>query len=176
MLEIENLRPWETVEMVVKRHWIVFLWLIIYFFISVFLSVGIYVLFPNEWGILAVIVVWLASLMYIYIQWLNVELDLLVITNNRIIWVEQISFLNRTILEANLWQVQEVNSQTKGVLSNLLDFGTIIVKTAWDSSNFNMDFAPRAFANSRRILNIVDNYRDNYSWQDHVNADEKEGY
>jgi hypothetical protein len=56
---------------------------------------------------------WLVSLMMIYIEWLNYEFDLLIITNHRIISIEEISFLNRTVSETNLNQIVEVNSKTK---------------------------------------------------------------
>jgi hypothetical protein len=36
-----------------------------------------------------------------------------VITNKRIIGIDQISFLNRTVSECGLADVQEVNSKTK---------------------------------------------------------------
>lgn len=176
MLDLDNLRPGEKVEMVIKRHWIVFIWLFISFILANLLTVLIWAIFPNEFWVLLIVIQWLVSSLIFYIQWLNVELDLFIVTNNRIIWVEQISFLNRTISEANLGQVQEVNSQTKGLLSNLLDYGSILVQTAWTASNFDMHFAPHAFANSRQILNIVDDYRDNYSGLDNVNAEiKKEG-
>lgn len=173
MLDLDNLRPWEKVEMVIKRHWIVFIWLFLSFIWAILVSFWIWAMFPNEFGLLLIVVEWLVASLIFYIEWLNVELDLFIVTNNRIIWVEQISFLNRTISEANLWQVQEVNSQTKGLLSNLLDYGSILVQTAWTASNFDMHFAPHAFSNSRQILNIVDDYRDNYAGLDNVNADTK---
>ncbi|MDR1944799.1 MAG: hypothetical protein LBQ59_01595 [Candidatus Peribacteria bacterium] len=55
----------------------------------------------------------MVSLMMIYIEWLNYEFDLLIITNHRIISIEEISFLNRTVSETNLNQIVEVNSKTK---------------------------------------------------------------
>jgi len=51
---------------------------------------------------LSMILFWMVFSIFLYISWLNNELDLFVVTNNRIIGVEQVSFLNRTISEANL--------------------------------------------------------------------------
>ena len=87
-----------------------------------------------------------------------------VITDNRIIWVEQIGFLNRKVSECNLWQVQEVWSHTKGLLANLLNYGTVKIQTAWNATNFHMSYSPLPLENSRKILNIVDNYRDE-NWE-----------
>jgi hypothetical protein len=53
------------------------------------------------------------SSLFLYIEWLNNELDMYVVTNKRIIGIDQVSFLNRTISECSLADVQEVNSKTK---------------------------------------------------------------
>ncbi|USN57972.1 MAG: PH domain-containing protein [Candidatus Peribacteria bacterium] len=84
-------------------------------------------------------------------------------TNNRIIGVEQISFLNRKVTECNLGQVQEVNSETKGFFANVLNYGTIYIQTAGSSANLKMDFAPDPLQSSRKVLNIVDDYRDTHN-------------
>lgn len=85
-----------------------------------------------------------------------------VITNNRIVWIEQISFLNRVVSECNLGQVQEVNSSTKGFFANILNYGTVTIQTAGNATNFLMDFCPNSLENARKILNIVDAYRDKH--------------
>lgn len=162
MLNLLNLREGEKVEMVIRRHWIVFAILWFYFILAVITSLIITLVFqylPELWLLLNVLF-WLIFLIWFYVQWLNHELDLFIITNNRIIWVEQISFLNRTVSEANLWQVQEVNSQTKWFWANIMDYGDVMVQTAWTASNFDIHFAPTPIQTSRKILNIVDLYRD----------------
>jgi uncharacterized membrane protein YdbT with pleckstrin-like domain len=88
------------------------------------------------------------------------ELDMYIITNNRIIGVDQVWFLNRKVSECNLWQVQEVWNQTKWLLANLLNYGSITIQTAWNATNFTMDLSPNPIENSRKILNEVDKYRD----------------
>lgn len=87
-----------------------------------------------------------------------------VVTNNRIIGIDQISFLNRTISECNLGQVQEVNSKTSGFLANILNYGTLSVQTAWNLTTLKMDYCPDSIQQARKVLNIVDEYRD-IQWQ-----------
>ena len=83
-----------------------------------------------------------------------------VITNNRIIFIEQKSFLNRSKTECNLWQVQEVNSTTNWLTANLLDYWILTITTAGSTSNLEMTFVPKASEKARQVLNIVDEYRD----------------
>jgi len=83
-----------------------------------------------------------------------------VVSDNRVIWIDQISFLNRTVSECNLWQVQEVNSKTSWLLANLLNYWTLSIQTAWNKTTLRMKFAPDSMQEARKILNIVDDYRD----------------
>ncbi len=155
------MRPWEEVLLVIKRHWIVYILLFTYFMIWVSLSV---ILFTFIWAsvinILANVIIWLLFSIFLYIEWLNHELDMYVVTNNRVIWIDQISFLNRTVSECNLWQVQEVNSKTKWLLANLLNYWTLSIQTAWNKTTLRMWFSPDAMQSARKILNIVDWYSD----------------
>lgn len=161
MIELQNLRPDEKVEMVVRRHWIIFAFIGFYFFLWLVLTL---VTFSFWWwgfvSMMSMIMFWIVYLLFLYIDWINHELDLFVVTNNRIIWVEQISFLNRTVSEANLGQIQEVNSKTKWILANLLNFGTLWVQTAGSTQTMTMAYVPKCMPCQRKILNIVDNYRD----------------
>jgi hypothetical protein len=60
--------------------------------------------------------------LFIYVYWVDNELDFYIITNERIIAIEQLSFLNRTVRECSLEQVQEVNGFARGLLENILNF------------------------------------------------------
>jgi len=82
-----------------------------------------------------------------------------VITNMRIIWIEQISFLDREVSECSLKDVQEVNSKTKWLFSNIFDFWDLIIQTAGNISNFHMHMAPDPLHAAREVLNIVDHYK-----------------
>lgn len=161
-IKLKNMRPWEVTEMVVKRHWIILFMLWVYFIFWIILTMLIYIFGNNWWTHFWVVVFWMIYSIFLYIQWLDHELDMYVITNNRIIWVEQISFLNRKVSECNLWQVQEVGSHTKWLLANLLNYWTVNISTAWNWQNFSMTYCPEALDNSRSILNIVDHYRDTH--------------
>ena len=161
MLNLENLRPDEKVTMIVKRHWVVYVILWLVFISWVFFSILLYTIFPSDTiNHLINIIFWIFFSIVLYIKWLDHELDMYAITNNRIIWIDQVAFLNRTVTECNLWQVQEVNSRTKWILANMLNYWSLTVLTAWNATNMVMDFSPDSMQVARKILNIVDNYRD----------------
>lgn len=161
MLNLKNLRPWEEVIKVIKRHWIVYVMLWLYFLLGFIVSSIIYWIFWFwTWWNLINILIWLIFSLFLFIEWLNHELDMFVVTNNRIIWIEQIAFLNRQVTETNLWQVQEVNSKNTWLLSNILNYWTLSIQTAWNKTTLQMWYCPDSMNTQRKILNVVDNYRD----------------
>lgn len=166
MIHLENMRPWEKIEMVVKRHWIALVLLWFYAFLALKIVLIVFLIMWFSWLSTFLVTIFITVfIVFIYIEWINVELDLFIVTNNRIVWVDQISFLNRTVTECNLWQVQEVNSQTKWILANIFNFWTIDIQTAWATTTLTMWLAPEALKKSRIILNIVDAYRDSHQNQ-----------
>ena len=100
---IDNLRPGEKIELVLRRHWLVYVILALYFISAVIGSVMIWAFFGlNPFFNLLIVTFWMGFVLFIYMEWLNHELDMYVVTNNRIIGVEQVSFLNRVVSECNL--------------------------------------------------------------------------
>ena len=161
MLKLQNMRQWEEVLMVVKRHWIVYVMLFIYFFSGVIVTFMIFFFFwLNTWWYMLNIILWLILSIILYIEWLNHELDMYVVTNNRVIGLEQIAFLNRAVTECNLWQIQEVNSKAKWLFANIFNYWTLSIQTAGSKTTLKMEFCPDVMQTSRKVLNIVDNYRD----------------
>lgn len=160
-MKMENMRPWEKMLITIRRHWIVYVFLGVYFLSAVILSIILYAIFWfNTLTNISIIVLWLFFSLFLYIEWLNHELDMYVVTNNRVIWIDQISFLNRTVSECNLGQVQEVNSRTSWLLANIFNYWTLSIQTAWNKTTLRMDFSPNAIQWARKVLNIVDDYRD----------------
>lgn len=163
MLKIENLKEWEKVKLEVRRHWIVYVMIGIYSCVWIIISSSTFAIFWMEFlNVMCNIIFWMYFSLFLYIEWLNHELDLYIVTNNRIIWVEQISWMNRITREYNLWQVQEVSSKTKWILANILNYWTLSIQTAWvNTNNLDMDYCPDSMLQQRKVINIVDEYRDN---------------
>lgn len=159
-LNIKNLQPWERIEMVLKRHWIALVYIFWYFFFLI-ISTGLLLAFwssiPLIWPIINIVLVIYISvfMLFIYIHWMSYELDLYIITTKRIIWIEEVSFLNRHLSECSIDKVQEVNARTTWVLSNLLNFWVITIHTASEVSDFQMYLVPDALTNARIISNFI---------------------
>ena len=157
MLHLENLRPWEELKMVIRRHRIVFVILWIHAFAGLVVNIVLYSLFWSQLWVNIITLVYLSwFIVFMYIEWINHELDMYVITNNRIIWIEQIWFLNREVSQCALSDVQEVNSKTKWFFANMFNYWDLTIQTAWNASNFRMAFVPDSLQVARKILNVVE--------------------
>lgn len=159
-LQINNLQSWERIEMVLKRHWIALVyifWYVAFLLFSVILMILFWANIPLIWPIIKIVLVVYISifLLFIYIHWMSYELDLYIITTKRIIWIEEVSFLNRHLSECSIDKVQEVNAKTTWVLSNLLNFWEITIHTASEVSDFQMYLVPDALTNARIISNFI---------------------
>lgn len=165
-INLSNLRSGEKVDIVLRRHWIAFVFLAVYALWGIFMTLVVFFTLGNSASIVLMMsVFWMYYAMFLYISWLNYELDVFILTNNRIVCVEQKTFLNRSVGETTLDKVQEVSIETKWLLANLFDFWTLKILTSGSSPSFDMTYSPHPMRSSRYINNLVDRYRDSlYGW------------
>lgn len=158
----------EELYMVVRKHWIILVETFIFLAMLTGMCFGIYFIgsfagIPVIFIALTLIGVCMVSLQYIFVHWVNNELDLLIITNRRIISYDQVRFLDRKMSQTTIDLVQEVNASTSGLLGNILHYGNLMIKTASDSagdvSDFNMTHIPEPINTSRLIHSFIDEYR-----------------
>ncbi len=83
--------------------------------------------------------VWLFS----FFMFIDYYLDVWIVTNERIIDVQQKGFFSRTIAEQRLSRVQDVTSEVEGVWPTVFRFGNVHVQTAGEIQRFNFMQVPR---------------------------------
>ncbi len=71
-----------------------------------------------------------------FILWLDYYLDAWIVTNERIININQKGFFNRDISELKLTKIQDVTSEISGFIPTLLNYGNIHVQTAGEKERF----------------------------------------
>lgn len=85
---------------------------------------------PTPWIELLLAFWFLVIWITLAVLWTNYYLDIWVITNRRIINVEQVSLFHRRAAVWNMDRVQNIGTKVESVLQTLLGFGTIEVHTA----------------------------------------------
>lgn len=133
----------EQVIYELRRHPFTFIPQIILFIFLLGVPIVLYFLFENMFPrilvtthpLYAVFVLlsssyYLAVVLFFFGMFIDFYLDLWIVTNNRIIDVEQHGLLSRSVSEIELFRIQDVTTNITGLFPTMLHFGDVIVKTA----------------------------------------------
>lgn len=96
--------------------------------------------------------VWL----FFFFSFIDYYLDIWIITNKRIIDVEQNGFFSRIISEQKIANMQDVTSEAHGVLATIFKFGKVHVQTAGAKSRFVFTEVPDPDGIRDLIIKLVD--------------------
>lgn len=80
--------------------------------------------------------------------------DIWVVTNERIIDVDQEGVFSKKIGELELHKVQDVLAESHGILATMFGYGRIKVETAGSHTEFAFDGLPKPYAVAKRILEL----------------------
>ena len=137
----------ETVLRVVHRHWFdiaTHFFVIIFFVALLFGSFSLMpLMYPNWFGsemfrfVLfiqnsLILLVWL----YAFLIWIDYFFDVWIITNERVINIEQKGLFVRTVSELKFSRIQDVTSEVSGMIPTILNFGDVKVQTASEEDYF----------------------------------------
>lgn len=149
----------ERLIIFLRRHWVnlflqiwpllAFLSLIIisYFFLITFGGLGEREIILNFGASVVSLFLW-AFLFFIFIDY---YLDVWVITNERIVNIEQRGLFKREISELRLEKVQDLTTEIGGIISTLFDFGDLYVQTAGKRERFLFKSIPHP----ERIKDVI---------------------
>lgn len=156
----------EQVHLIIRRHWIVYfthgltslilLMLPIVIFIVTATYFRITFLFPlNHILVLGVSIFYLFLSTQFIISFMNYYFDIWLITNKRIIALEQKSLFNRIISELALKNVQDITIEKNGILPTMLDFGTLFVQSAGRRIRFTFQTVPHIYEVKEELNDMV---------------------
>lgn len=161
--------PNERVELLIRRHWTTiardtFLFAIglvvpipVYFYLSRALEID----FSGESAV-SIILILLAGLYYLYVwlfyfhQWIDSYLDVWIVTNKRLVDIEQNGLFSRRISELNLSKIQDVTSEVKGKLQTFLDYGNLLVQTAGEQTQFEFEGVGKPDMVAKALMQLHD--------------------
>ena len=91
---------------------------------------------------------------YFFIGWVDYYLDAWIVTNDRIINIEQNGLFNRVISEQRLYRVQDVTAEVGGIIKTFFNFGTVFIQTAGEVGRFNFEEIPEPYLVKKIILEL----------------------
>lgn len=146
--EFPTQRSDEKPILILHKHWFVLAWpffkgvllIILAAFLPAVGKIGFYIFnsAPLTFLYLAWIVFWASYLLYEYLNWYR---DRYIITDKRVINIDQKSLFKRRVSEVELEKVQDIAHEINGLTATALDFGTVIISSA-GSDNINLKDVP----------------------------------
>ena len=115
---------------------------ILFFIVLLILPIGIYWLLVNTAGeylqnltyytigTLFASMYYLSVILFFYTYFVEFHLDLWVITNDRLLDIQQKTLFARTVSEVDLYQIQDTSSEVHGIFPTFFNYGDVILQTA----------------------------------------------
>ncbi len=166
-LKIRDQKENEHIEMIIRKHWFPHLkiffkfllfWLspiIAFIILAIIKSPNLLATDSSRILFIFFLLYLLFVGLYLYIKWLNEELDLIIFTNQRIISLEQVSLFERAISETAYDNVQDVKARLKGFCSNVFQFGTLELQTAAEKILFQIKDVPKPAQLCQKVSDII---------------------
>ncbi|MBI2612453.1 hypothetical protein HYW59_01410 [Candidatus Kaiserbacteria bacterium] len=103
-----------------------------------------------------VLLIWLA----LFALWTNYYLDIWIVTNRRIVNVDQVNLFRRAVTTWQFENIQEITTETQNPIQSFLDYGLIYIRTAGPTEKHaRMEGIPRPDEISALMLKQMEKYR-----------------
>ncbi|MFH1225955.1 MAG: PH domain-containing protein [bacterium] len=158
----------EHLVIFLRRHWFIALKIVLFFALLAILPFALYFILQtntdlsSDNNVKSVFLTIGASVYYLFI-WLfffyallDFYLDIWIVTNKRIISIEQHGLFARTIAEQRLSRVQDATSEVKGLFPTFLNYGDVHIQTAGEVSRFVFKQVPNAREVAKHIIVLAD--------------------
>lgn len=86
-------------------------------------------------------------------------LDVFIVTDKRILDIDQHGLFSRTVSELRLYRAQDVTAEVKGMLHSLIDYGDVYVQTAGEVERFKFEDVPHPNHVAKLILELAEEDR-----------------
>lgn len=167
---IPNKREGEKLLLFLRRHWVFVLGHFLLYILLAFVPIGVYYLleftlpgaFTSSFSLAALLL--LASiyyffiLLFLYTSFIDHHLDVWIITDQRIIYIEQKGMFNRKISAHSNDKIQDVTATQKGFLATFFTYGDVQVQTAGEAQMFIFRTVNNPFVVKQTINGLIKKY------------------
>lgn len=149
-------RPDEEVRLVVRRHPIVFFWPLL----QSTIALAFIVLTLIFWGLSDIFYI-ITTVLILIIFSLIFKISFIysnsfcLVTNQRVINVDQRGFFNRVITETDYAKIQEVTNSTAGMIGTTFNIGEINILTAGKESQLTIRNIPDPYSIQQEITKNI---------------------
>ena len=92
----------------------------------------------------------------LFMLWTVYYLNVWIITNKRVVDIRQAGIFNQRISELTLPNIEDITSDTSGILGTFFSFGDVEIQTAGEKEHFEFIKVPDPKGIERLIFNLMD--------------------
>jgi hypothetical protein len=92
----------------------------------------------------------------LFIIWIIYYLNIQVITNLRVVDIDQVGLFSHVISELHIDKIEDVTSETNGILGTIFDYGMVHVQTAGTKERFEFNNVPHPALIEKVILDLYE--------------------
>lgn len=175
--EIIKQKPYEKIIYVIRRHWVTYIPTIFLFFILALVPIAVgYILnqtsaslltepYSRAFFMLVFSVYELSIALFFFASFIMYYLDMLIITNDRLVQIQQRNLFSRSISELDLFKIQDSTSEVHGAVATIFSYGKLSIQTAGEQKNFMFEAVPNVHTIRRELMHLAEEDR-----KFHVNA------
>lgn len=114
--------------------------------------------------ILAASAFFLFGWLFSFVMFMDYWLDVFILTEKRLIDIDQTGLFSRTVAELRLYRIQDVTAQVKGFWQAIFDYGSVFIQTAGEIERFHFEKVPHPNKLAKDILELAEaDRKDNLS-------------
>lgn len=159
-------KSYEKIICRLRRHWFTFLPAIGFLILLLAVPFGLYWMISANFSgwltsatgypllVLFGCIYYLSVILYFFSYFVTFYLDVLIMTNDRLVDIDQNSLFSRTVAEVDLYQVQDASSEVSGVFATLFNYGNVIIQTAGALPKFTLHNIPHPHNIREMILDL----------------------
>lgn len=158
-------RDGEEIIMLTRRHWfilfltflpMVFLLGFILFLITYGESFSTFSMFSVDPDIYYLTISFLSVMFWIicFVLWIDYYFDVWILTEERIINMEQYGLFRREISELEHGKIQDVTTEVLGIFPTILGYGEVFIQTAAERERFQFKQVPQPQKIRARIMKL----------------------
>lgn len=168
-IDFPGRQPEEKIVIVLHRHWFVFVRHVVLLILLGGAPIVVWFIWTRitdfvltEGSLSQTLIIIGGALYYLFLwilifgYWLDYYLDVFIITDKRIVDIEQAGLFGRTVAEERLYRIQDVTSDAQGILATTLRYGNVYVQTAGKTERFIFEQVAHPENVAKTILALTD--------------------
>ncbi|OGH61672.1 MAG: hypothetical protein A2848_01855 [Candidatus Magasanikbacteria bacterium RIFCSPHIGHO2_01_FULL_50_8] len=169
--ELIKQKPYEKIVYLIRRHWVTYIPTVLLFIVLAAVPLAVAFILnqtspalltePHSYAFFMLLfsVYELSIALFFYASFLMYYLDLLIITNDRLVQVQQRNLFSRSISELDLFKIQDSTSEVHGFVATIFAYGKLSIQTAGEQKNFAFEAVPNVHAVRRELMSLAEEDR-----------------